>query len=217
MNDHHHAPGAEYMRDSTGTIHQIDPKPYTYDAAYIERTYGTIPRERLNETAFLRLGVLLGRCHGPATRLLDWGYGCGAFLRAAATHPRFRAFGFELNGLPVPDCATFCGDPMDHTWDVVTFYDVLEHISDLSFLRHLKAETIVVTVPWCHANEKGWEWFNSWKHRKPDEHLHHWGARPLVSTLNALGWSAGYVDAPEDCTRRGLDSPNILTAVAHRV
>lgn len=215
MNDHFHAGDAEYRRDLSGAIHQVNPKPYTYDPAYIDRTYGSIPEQRLTETAFLRLGVLLGRCPKP-THLLDWGYGCGAFLKAAATIPGCDVHGYDINGIPPPHPSSFCDNPMAVEWSVVTFYDVLEHIHDLSFLRHLKASQIVVTVPYCHAGKQGWEWFRRWKHRKPDEHVHHWDAVSLITTLRAHGWTALFADSPEDCTRRGLDSPNILTVIAHR-
>lgn len=215
MSDHFKLADAEYRRDTSGSVHQVNPKPYAYDRDYIDRTYGSIPVNRLNETAFLRLGVLLARCPKPE-HLLDWGYGSGAFLRAAATIPGCTVHGYDINGVPPPYPVSFCPDPMASKWSAVTFYDVLEHIADLSFLRHLRASMIVVTVPHCHVNRMGWEWFAGWKHRKPDEHVHHWDGPALVATLGGLGWSALQVSNPEDCTRRGEDSPNILTVVAHR-
>lgn len=216
MTDHVTIGDVEYLRDAQGAIQQLNPKPYKYDSAYIGRTYGSIPYEKLNETAFLRLGALLARCPIP-TRLLDWGYGCGAFLRAAATIPGCESYGFDINGLNPPATATFCASPLSEKWSVVTFYDVLEHIADMSFLRHLQSEMIVVTVPHCHANLRGWDWFARWKHRKPDEHVHHWDAEALMRTLQHYGWASAYIGSVEDCTRKGDDSPNILTVVASRV
>ena len=108
---------------------------------------------------------------------------------------------------------TFSREAIDA--DVVTFFDSLEHLPDLSFLRDLKASRIVVTVPWCHANEMGLEWFRTWKHRKPDEHLWHFDLPALLGTMRDHGWlSMKYAGHPEDEVRGSLNGlGNTLTAV----
>lgn len=208
--------GAQYEIDNTGTIQQVNPKPYRYDSEYIARTYGVVPQDRLDLTANLRLGYLLGSIPKGITNLLDYGYGSGAFLRAAVRVRGVKAHGFEINGLPLPPDALPCTDPMAHTWDVVCFYDVLEHIPDLAFLSRLRAKYIVVTVPWCSAGKRGWEWFFNWKHRKPDEHLHHWDPTSLGKTLYEHGYAGIQGSNVEDCCRPG-EAPNILTMVAERM
>jgi len=214
--------GIEYRMDDTGTIHQLDPQPYRYDADYIARTYGTIPREALTSTNHLRLGYILGALPVGRKKLLDWGYGSGAFLRAAASMSGVEGlvtYGYEINGLPLPAGAHACKDPMAEAWDVVCFFDVLEHIHDLSFLAGLRTRYLVVTVPCCHARRLDWEWFWTWKHRKPNEHVHHWGGSGLANTLKQQGYKIMTFGAPEDATRKGADPAliNILTMVAQKV
>lgn len=210
--------GITYEMDDTGAIHQLDAKPYRYDSDYIARTYGSAPQDALLRTAYLRLGYLLGTIRDTPHRLLDWGYGSGMFLKAASTMPGVEAHGYEINGLPLPINANHVADPMAEKWDCVCFYDVLEHIPDISFLRELKTKYLVITVPWCSAYGMGWEWFWEWKHRKPDEHLHHWFGASLAVTLERLGYTVLDFRNPEDATRKGPDPklPNILTVVAKK-
>ena len=209
--------GHSYAFDATGTLNQVNPQPYPYDAGYIERTYGSIPPESLAKTAFLRLGLMIGAVGSARLRVLDYGHGGGAFLRACATMPGLEAHGFEINGLPVPPGTHACPDPMAGRWDVVTFYDTLEHIPSLSFLGLLDTRFLVVSVPDCHAQSKGFDWFWGWKHRKPDEHIHHWNAPALYHTLKRHGYTGIFTGNPEDATRKNVPGePNILTIIARK-
>lgn len=208
--------GSQYEQDHTGTVNQVNPRPYRYDGDYIARTYGVIPQDKLDATAHIRLGYLLGSVPIQVKKVLDYGYGSGAFLRAAVKLRGATAYGFEVNGLPLPPEAHPCSDPMADSWDVVCFYDVLEHIADLSFLSRLRTAYIVVTVPWCPVQKKGWESFWDWKHRKPDEHVHHWDPHSLGKTLAEHGFNPLRATNVEDCGRPG-ETPNILTVVARRM
>lgn len=211
--------GSEYRRHENGVIEQLNPGEYVYDRHYIEARYETYPKEQMTACAFLRLGLVLRsltRRHAP--NLLDYGYGNGAFLRAAMSSPHMHAHGLEVNGWPIPEGAVQVEDATVYQWDAVTFFDVAEHIPTLpTLLEKLDTETLIISLPWCHANEKGFHWFANWKHRRPGEHIWHFDADSLCKFLWEKGYIVSYVGNPEDAVRHGNGSEqNILTVVAER-
>ena len=65
---------------------------------------------------------------------------------------------------------------------------------------------------------QGSEWFTTWKHRKPNEHFHHFDVHGLVGLLTDSGYKIVHVGNEEDGIRRPVDSlPNILTVVATKI
>lgn len=149
---------------------------------------------------------------GDAPSVCDIGVGSGEFLREAVRRGT-RAFGYDIaQWTPDPGVERVyrLQDVQAHT---VTMFDSLEHIHDLSFLATLKAERLVVTVPWCHANDMGIEWFRDWKHRKPDEHVWHFDLPALMATMRDHGWRrCERIGHPEDSIRGLLNGlGNTLT------
>jgi len=101
----------------------------------------------------------------------------------------------------------------DKEWDVVTFFDSLEHFVDLPKIH---AKFVVVSVPWYDgmADEK---WFAEWKHRRPGEHLWHFNSLSLSLVFQRMGMREVYCGNPEDEIRKGDGTrPNILTMVFAR-
>jgi hypothetical protein len=197
--------GYEYRQDKYG-IHQVNPKPFTYDATYCA-TYDTWSyKEKSDKLQALRLGFLLG-VHGRVPKTLaDIGYGNGAFLYACKGFiPKL--YGKDISGVTL--------DFIEQIWnyvpcEVVTFHDCLEHIEDLSFLYDIPCETIIISLPWCHFPSM--EWFEKWKHRKPNEHVHHFDPKTLEAMMLKYGWKVVAQSHHEDIVRVGMDSrENILT------
>ena len=67
------------------------------------------------------------------------------------------------------------------------------------------------------------DWFTTWKHRKPDEHLHFHDPCSLSETMKAYGWSPVIINNDiEDIVRkgsrdeRGYSVQNIFTALYKR-
>ena len=71
-------------------------------------------------------------------------------------------------------------------YDIITFYDSLEHFEEIEFVKKLKCNYICISVPNCHY--KNDEWFRNWKHRKPNEHLWHFNSK---SHIRPAGWHWG--------------------------
>ena len=94
-----------------------------------------------------------------------------------------------------------------------------EHIEDVdlvTFLNNKKSKYFVISLPWFHEF-LGSEWFETWKHRKPNEHFHHFDCNGLIKLLSDVGCQILHVGNDEDRIRTPFsDLPNILTIVAKK-
>ncbi len=94
-------------------------------------------------------------------------------------------------------------------YHIITFYDSLEHFPSLDFLGTLAADYLVISLPWCHWNERGW-WqpeFRTWKHFKPGEHLHYFNDVSLKKLLKHHGFLCLHAGNVEDGIRGSLEEP----------
>jgi hypothetical protein len=210
------ANGITYIKDVFGVIHQIDREPFTYNAAY-SAIYDNPERVRKSEILqALRYSFCIGAHGRPINSLTDTGYGNGAFMRFAKQQTKLVG-GFDITDVPVPD-GCYRTDKYDPV-DVVTFFDCLEHIPDLMFVRDIPAETIVISLPYCHFETRGLSWFeNDYFHLKKNEHLHHFDQHSLVAFMDNMGWYCTAVGNLEDLVRHRESEPewNILTCAFKR-
>ena len=190
-----------YFKDSLGVVHQMGYDPFPYDEQYIYKNN--------SDMSFLRLGFMLSVIP-PEGSLLDVGFGDGQFLRAADSC--FIAYGMDCFDNPnLPETAEPTND-IFFPYDVITFFDSLEHFISLSFVPHLKAKHVVISMPECHYPND--EWFENWKHRKPNEHLHHFSRDALIKFMTCCNYSCEILSNPEDVIRRPTDSySNIMTGI----
>lgn len=214
--------GRHYEIDQHGAIHQTDAKPFKYDENYVQ-TYNSADYLRESELLqSLRFAYCTLAHRGRIYSILDVGYGAGQFMRYARKYVD-NVYGSDVTGVEVEGCMTLkqtnVNDPIGPGVDVVTFWDVLEHIQDLAFLSDLKCETIVISLPYCHLFEEEQEWFdNQYPHRKPDEHLRHFHPGSLARTMRHYGWNALTMpDFMEDVVRKSKHGlQNILTMAFKR-
>jgi len=203
----------EYNIDNLGVIHQIDPKEFSYDKKYIEE-YDEF-KVLTDKMGHLRLGYLIGAIGKTPGNLIDFGYGNGSFLEATRDFG-IKSFGTDISGYKIPDRCTFVESERIYNehYDVFCFFDSLEHVKDLGFIKNLKTDYIYISLPWCHYHKMGEEWFMNWKHRKPNEHLHHFDKDSLVGFFNSHGYALIGHSNIEDVIRKPVDDlPNILTAI----
>lgn len=205
----------KYSVDEFGVVHEVDPIPIKYNLKYVQERYDTLADRGL-KMSFLRLGVLLSQVPGDVSSVLDVGYGNGSFLDACAS-VGIKTFGTDVSGYPLEGSRhTFLENPWSKRiqYHVVTFFDSLEHIPDLSFIGRIQARFIMISVPWFHPS-LGEEWFLRWKHRRPGEHLHHFSEGSVVRFFNSFGYREKLVCSVEDCLRprEAKSIPNILTCV----
>jgi hypothetical protein len=180
-----------------------------YDHAYVAR-YENYPQAELSA---IRAKLVMKHA-GDFYTICDVGFGTGAFLSVIGrARPTAKLHGFDVSPYPAPDFVTVDPDWQRKQWDVVTFFDSLEHFVDLP---KVNAKCVVVSVPWYHY-VLGEKWFNEWKHRRPGEHLWHFNSHSLACVFERQGMRQIYCGNPEDKIRTS-DSKmqNILTMIFSR-
>jgi hypothetical protein len=209
--------GRQYSIDEFGCIIQTDAKLHIYDHTYAHCYDGIDYVRESEKLQALRYGFLSG-AHGQIVNsLLDFGYGNGAFITFIKNQTKVtRVYGYDVTGFPVPGCE-IVDDPKIPV-DVVTFWDVLEHIKDFDFLRHLKARTLVTSMPYCHFPETySQKWFDEfYPHRKPDEHVRHFNSFSLIRTMAHYGWGLVAESDYENIVRKRSGAWQNILSMAFR-
>lgn len=202
-----------YRLTQDGVIEQINKQPFEYGADY-SAAYNNLG-ELTNYMSHLRLGFLIGTLANNGFKniqsLLDVGYGNGSFLTAASKFIP-NCYGTDISdSYPLPASCKFVNN-FNGYYDVITFFDALEHFSDINFVKDLNCKYVCITVPLCHNYTD--EWFDSWKHRKPNEHLWHFNDASLIAFMKRMGFTCINTCYVEDVIRNTLEKqPNILTGV----
>jgi len=189
-----------YQTNETGEI--------KYDYDYVHNVYDRYAM--VDEMSKLRYDFI--KRNVKFKSILDVGYGNGSFLKYCSKHGKI-CFGYDISGYELPKEISVINS-INEAVDVVTFFDSLEHFPqrDLnSVLDQLKCRYISISVPWNHYSGKD---FKDWKHRKPNEHRHHFNATGLASLFYKSNFSLIEVSSYEDKIRGTIHGlPNILSAI----
>lgn len=184
-----------------------------YDVGYAVR-WNTFDNDPLSN---IRLNCIK-KTIGEFSSILDFGYGNGNFLENCYKYG-ITCYGYDISNYKLPNYINIVHDPDTTPVDVITFYDSLEHLPDSDLVTILERKPVkycVVSVPHMHEN-LGAEWFKKWKHRKPNEHRHHFDVCGLTGLLNESGFNILYVGHDEDVIRTPVDhNTNILTVIGQR-
>jgi hypothetical protein len=200
-----------YIKLENGIIKQVIVNKIEYNYEYSKQydNHG----EKSNYLSYLRLGVLLGNIAKIPNSILDVGYGNGSFLNAAKNIIP-KCSGFDISGFPLSHDITIENSITEKKFDVICFFDSLEHFDDIDIIENLNCEYIFISVPWCHYLSD--EWFLNWYHRKPNEHLWHFNDKSLVNFFNEKNFECIYINNFEDTIRKNSkcnEYPNILSAI----
>lgn len=187
----------------------------SYNADYAHQ-YDHLP---VKEMSALRWNFIQSHLNLPAgSRVLDVGYGNGAFLKHARS-AGMDIYGIDLHtedfGVPVVNLETKLH------FDLICFFDSLEHFSDFQPLLNLRAGHVIVSIP----NTPAWLLSKPrvWRHYKPGEHLHYFSRRSLDSFMHGWGFSEKRAEGyPEDTLRGKLTvddqvTDNIYSAIYTRI
>jgi hypothetical protein len=198
-----------YQKNQDGIIYQVERTPFDYTGSY--NNYYKIIESYSWHTSYLRLGYIIGSIGRIPYSVLDIGYGTGAFLKSCETEIPNR-YGHDISGWNVPSGCEFVENITNQKYDVITFFDSLEHMEDIEFVQDLKCNYICISLPWCHYFDD--DWFENWKHRKPNEHLWHFDNKSLQKFMTRMGYETINICNLEDVTRKNNQSyQNILTGM----
>ncbi|MBI3150077.1 MAG: methyltransferase domain-containing protein [Betaproteobacteria bacterium] len=185
--------GIAYQRD-------MGAAPIAYDDAYHDHY------QKL-EGSSVAASLNAGRCamlarHAPAeSSVLDIGAGCGTFVRAA------RSWGFQAKGFDIipktvahlKSIGAFADNP--DGFDVVTFWDSLEHIEEPEMVlkRVNRGCVVLAAIPIFEDLTR----IRESKHYKPGEHLYYFTRKGFVDWMALYGFrlleeSAHETDAGRD-------------------
>jgi len=195
-----------------GVIKQIDTtNKIKYDVDYISTYNSEGYAEKGLYMSGLRLGYLLGNIKKPIKSILDVGYGNGDFLKLCSMGIK-DCNGHDISNYPLPEGVKFVDNITDRHYDVICFFDVLEHFDDITIVKDLDCDYVYISVPFCHNISD--EWFKNWKHRKENEHLWHFNNDSLERFFWEMGYMTIFMGNIEDIIRNPADElPNILTAI----
>lgn len=172
--------------------------PFHYSRQYQEK-YKKMPE---HELSYLRLSLILPLV-SKDSRILDYGCGNGAFLDI------LRFVGLDATGFNAHDQI-----PAGR-FDVVTMFDVLEHLDDPREIFTIAPEYFIVSVPDFKAVTSGSVEMRQWRHYKPDEHIHYFSFMALRRYFRLNGYECVDESHIEDFIRRA-PHPNILTCIFRR-
>jgi len=203
-----------YKMNEFGVIQQIKYNKIEYNLNYVYNRYDAYG-ELTKRMSYLRLGYITGVINKYPKTILDVGYGNGDFLKMCS-EVNIKCFGNDISNYPIPNNCEFIDNIYLRKFDVITFFDSLEHFENIDFVSKLKCNYVVISVPWCHYFSA--EWFYNWKHRRENEHLHHFNDESLVRFMNSCGFKCVSLTNVEDIIRKPIDkNQNILTGVFKKI
>lgn len=129
------------------------------------------------------------------SRVLDYGCGCGWFR---AYRPDYIVVDtYDIGGYPQTGIIL-------EKYDVVCFWDVLEHLDNFSEIEEILCNTnyVAITVPIKPSNIK----LEEWKHFKPGEHLHYFNKKMLDVFFKKYGFKRIKEGQPECPPRQDINS-----------
>jgi SAM-dependent methyltransferase len=200
-----------YETDRNGVIKQIHRERFVYDLDYTVARYDA-KKVPVDNMSYLRLGYLLSSLGKIPKSLLDVGYGNGNFLYKAKQIIK-NCYGYDISPqYPIVDIPVV-KDIYSDAYDVVCFFDSLEHFEDIYEIKKLKANYIYISVPWCHYLDD--KWFRDWRHRREHEHLWHFDINSLKNFMSEMNYEYMCHANVEDAIRKSYDDnlENILTAI----
>ena len=132
-----------YSQNEDGVIYQVDKNPIDYDKDYVNTRYvkyGELP----TYMAHLRLGNIIGSLSRVPKSILDVGYGDGSFLKVCSNIIP-KCYGYDVSSYPAPAGCEVVSSMTDQSYDVITFFDSLEHFEDIEFVPEVKTNQIETT------------------------------------------------------------------------
>lgn len=163
---------------------------FVYDEAYMDKYRDYESSEIGQDINNFRAEITLNYQNGFG--ILDIGIGCGTFIEAFPD-----GYGYDVNPVAIKYLKENCND-FGLRWvdvyeedlsdfNVITFFDSLEHIEEPSnLLNRIQANTnVIVSIPIF----KDLEHILKSKHFRPDEHYHYFTEQGFISYMKKMGFT----------------------------
>ena len=126
-----------YEKLKNGIIKQKNINKIEYNYAYsnIYNSYG----EKSNYLSHLRLGVIIGSLNHIPNSILDVGYGNGSFLKCSSNIIP-NCYGYDISDYPIPEGTNKVNNIFDKYFEVICFFDSLEHFDNINIIDKLKCD-----------------------------------------------------------------------------
>jgi len=204
--------GHTYIQDMLGIVHQVNAEPFTYDKDYIA-CYDSPEYVRNSfKLQHIRYDFIVKELTSAPSnyRFLDYGFGNGHFLMHVQSSAGLAPMGYDIGDYEIPlGCEKWDGKK---SFDILTMWDVLEHIPDLqdffnTVISKFWPTYICISLPkppleYDESGERNFLPWEDWHHLKPNEHLHHFKPSALVGLMDAWGYTSVRQGSPEDAVRR---------------
>lgn len=185
-------------------VDEVYNKTNIYNKDYIER-YIERANTSLGRTIYkARWDLIEKYCHGNL-KLLDYGCASGAFHKSSRN-------GFVTSGYDVNPLSQYHKLPEGKV-DILTMWDVIEHLHDPSEpIRKFNPEYLFITTPNLHRGVD----FPTWKHNRPQEHLHYFDEDSLGRLVEQEGYEVLEFNYIEGAIRDPEKDLDIVTVVARK-
>ena len=192
-----------FICDDCGLVSSdILPDPSIYDKSYdikYQRYARTAAGELLQN---IRLATVLDGISekGINCKILDFGCGSGSFVRCHE----------DIKGFDINPYGSYCDvTSLLNGFEVVTFWDSLEHIQDpKKLIKGLKAEYVFISTP---SIDDFIGELTEFHHYYPGEHVHYFSAESLNKLMESCGYEKVSLHYRESTIRTSGGDKNILT------
>lgn len=172
----------------------------SYFDRYVERGKTSIGKEIYDE----RWKLIKKYCCKEKT-VLDYGCAAGSFLKGSSN-------GFIVSGYDINPYSPY-HTQINGQYDILTMWDVIEHLKEPSNpILHYKPKYIFLTTPNLHKEVD----FKTWKHNRPQEHLHYFNEATITKFLDELDYRVIDVNFEEGRIRDPQKPRDIITIAATR-
>lgn len=181
-------------------LQQVNISDFNYNETYLDHYKGA----PVSEMSFLRLGIIslyyqeLFKRPFPSKniKILDFGCGDGAFVKAA-NGCGLDAYGFDV--IDKPQEIPMAKWPHGDEFNIITFFDSLEHVREFDLLYDANPDMFVASVP--DRDCISFDRMSDWKHYKPNEHLHYFSKRSIRALFENNGYELRYISNIENLIR----------------
>ena len=180
-----------------------------YDENYAKK-YDAMPHARMSKLRADYVEKSFDSSHIDS--VLDVGHANGSFVKEMILR-EYKSFGTDLHGIDFGVPEVELNGP--ETFDLVTFFDSLEHFEDVREPLHKSKKYVLISLP--NTPPKLELFKDSWKHYRPGEHLHYFNLKSLSLLMTEFGFHlTGYSyfedQIREPSTFSNFSCPNILSA-----